>query len=124
MKTQSKYVITLPVKGLKRTILNTKINHWTENLIIAGGFLGLALTVLCIVKSLSTATGFFGILRIALRPLSITAIGIFILNGIDQFLSLTWAELDKDNNRKLALFNKITVCFLPLLMWITILLAA
>lgn len=118
------YVIKLKLTKRQRQKLNEKFAFWSGKLIVASGILVVAIFVFLIVRALILTISFWKVLKQTVSIIGYFAVGMLMLNGISQFLSLTWEELREDNDWKLALFNKFTICFYPVLLWYTIILMA
>lgn len=113
-----KYVINLPMTTQKRRQLNERMSDFSDWIVVKAAVLTLGTIILSLVYIMVCGLGRWRNLKGIGIIICALAIVSLLSNAIEKSLLLTWDEIDEEDNKKLELFNRFTIWFLPVLLWL------
>ena len=105
----------------KREKFNNAFEKYSTKLILAVGAITILIALGLLMGWIANAITFKMAARNFMVLFGFVGVGTFVLDGISRFLSLTWEEIEKNNNIKLEIFNQFSYSFIPILLCTNIL---
>ena len=111
-----RYLIKLPMQQEKREKLNNAFEKYSTRMILLVGIITTLITLGLLIGWIANTITFKMAARNFMVLFGFVGVGTFVLDGISRFLSLTWEEIEKNDNIKLEIFNQFSYSFIPMLL--------